>query len=208
MTRQQFMPILLAAMLSSMLTLAGVQLLTPTTGRAAQDNQGPVSLLRAQRVEIVDASGMVRGVLGLTPGGDAAGVIFRDEQGRERAGMGTGRPAWGVGPGAWVLDDAGRLRAAWGLAPDDTAAAFLVADETGQRRAGMGGTSELGYGVVVADESGAPRVGMGTLARGAEGYGMRVQDANGNLRLSLSGGANNSAISVLSADGRPVWRAP
>src|SRR5256714_2702755 len=155
MTRQQLMPVLLVAMLSSMLTLAGVQVLTPPTSRAAQDSQGPVSLLRAQRVEIVDASGTVRGVLGLTPGGDAAGVIFRDEQGRERAGMGTGRPAWGVGPGAWVLDGDGRLRAAWGLAPDDTAAAFLVADGTGQRRAGMGGTSELGYGVVIADENGA-----------------------------------------------------
>jgi len=182
MTRQQIMPVLLAAMLSSMLTLAGVQMFAPPTSRAAPDGQGPVSLLRAQRVEIVDANGTVRGVLGLTPGGDAAGVIFRDEQGRERAGMGTGRPAWGVGPGAWVLDGEGRLRAGWGLAPDDTAAAFLVADETGQRRTGMGGTSELGYGVVIADENGAPRVGIGPLARGEDGYGMRVRDANGNLR--------------------------
>src|SRR5437868_13440433 len=160
MMRKQVVPIVLASMLSSMLTLAGAQVLAPPTSRAAQDGGAPVPMLRVQRVEIVDANGTVRGVLGLTPGGDAAGVIFRDEQGRERAGMGTGRPAWGVGPGAWVLDDAGRLRAAWGLAPDDSAAAFLVADETGQRRAGMGGTSQLGYGVVVADESGAPRVGM------------------------------------------------
>jgi hypothetical protein len=202
------MPVLLAAMLSSMLTLAGVQVLSPPTSRAAQDSQGPASLLRAQRVEIVDASGTVRGVLGLTPGGDAAGVIFRDEQGRERAGMGTGRPAWGVGPGAWVLDGEGRLRAGWGLAPDDTAAAFLVADEAGQRRAGMGGTSALGYGMVVADESGAPRVGMGTLARGDDGYGMRIRDANGNPRVSASAGADSGALSVLGADGRTVWRAP
>jgi hypothetical protein len=208
MTRKQFVPVLLAAMLSSMLTLAGVQVFAPPMSRAAQDSQGPVSLLRAQRVEIVDASGTVRGVLGLTPGGDAAGVIFRDEQGRERAGMGTGRPAWGVGPGAWVLDGEGRLRAGWGLAPDDTAAAFLVADEAGQRRAGMGGTSDLGYGVVVADESGAPRVGMGSLARGEDGYGMRLRDAGGTLRVSVSAGADSGAMSVLSADGRPVWRAP
>src|SRR3954451_19218041 len=194
MTRNQLMSILLAAIASSLLTLAGAELLRPPTSRAAQDGAGPVGLLRVQRIELVDANGTVRGVLGLTPGGDAAGVIFRDETGRERAGMGTGRPAWGVGPGAWVLDGEGRLRAGWGLAPDDTAAAFLVADETGQRRAGMGGTSQLGYGVVIADESGSPRVGMGPLARGEEGYGMRVRDAGGALRVSVSAAADSGAM--------------
>jgi hypothetical protein len=107
-----------------------------------------------------------------------------------------------------VLDGDGRLRAAWGLAPDDAAVAFLVADETGQRRAGLGGNSALGYGVVIADESGAPRAGMGPLAGGADGYGMRLRDANGNLRVSVSAGADGGAMSVLSADGRPVWHAP
>jgi hypothetical protein len=208
MTRTQVMPVLLAAILSSMLTVAGVQLLAPPTSRAAQDGNAPVPLLRVQRIELVDASGAVRGVLGLTPGGEAAGVIFRDEQGRERAGMGTGRPAWGIGPGAWVLDDAGRLRAAWGLAPDDSAAAYLVADEAGRRRAALGGNSELGYGVVIADESGAPRVGVGPLARGDDGYGLRIRDAAGNLQVSVAARADAGTISVLNATGQPLWSAP
>src|SRR3954468_8009979 len=105
MIHTQMGPVLLAAMLSSLLTVAGMQVLAPPTSRAAQDGNAPVPLLRVQRVELVDANGAVRGVLGLTPGGDAAGIIFRDEEGRERTGMGTVRPAWGVGPGAWVLDD-------------------------------------------------------------------------------------------------------
>jgi len=208
MTRQQVVPIALASILSSMLTLAGAQLLAPPTSRAAQEGGASVPLLRVQRVEIVDANGTVRGVMGLTPGGDAAGVIFRDEEGRERAGMGTGRPAWGVGPGAWVLDGSGRLRAAWGLSPDDTAAAYLVADELGQRRAGIGGNSDLGYGLVVADESGAPRIGVGPLARGEDGYGMRIRDAAGDPRVSLAADAGGGTVSVLNADGRPLWRAP
>jgi hypothetical protein len=208
MTRQQIVPIALASILSSMLTLAGAQVVAPPTSRAAQDGGVSAPVLRVQRVEIVDANGTVRGVLGLTPGGEAAGVIFRDEDGRERAGMGTGRPAWGVGPGAWVLDGSGRLRAAWGLAPDDTAAAYLLADETGQRRAGIGGNSELGYGLVIADESGAPRVGMGPLARGEDGYGMRIRDAAGNPRVSLAAGTDAGTVSVLTADGRALWRAP
>src|SRR5262245_49519448 len=146
--------------------------------------------------------------MGLTPGGDAAGVIFRDEEGRERAGMGTGRPAWGVGPGGWVLDGEGRLRAAWGLAPGDAAAAFLVADESGHRRVGLGGASAVGYGVVVADEGGQPRVGMGGLAGSDPSYGLRVRDAAGNPRVALSAGADGAGLSVLDASGRTVWRAP
>ncbi len=208
MTRKQIVPVILAAVLSSMLTLAGAQVLAPPTSRAAQDGTTVVPLLRVQRVELVDATGTVRGVLGLTPGGDAAGIIFRDEEGRERAGMGTGRPAWGIGPGAWVLDSSGRLRAAWGVAADDAAAAFLVADEAGLRRAGIGGNSELGYGVVVADETGAPRVGMGPLARGEGGYGLGIRDADGNLRVSGAAGADDGTVSVLNAAGQPVWRAP
>jgi hypothetical protein len=208
MTRTQVAPVLLAAMLSSMLTIAGVQVLAPPTSRAAQDGNAAMPVLRAQRVELVDANGVVRGVLGLTPGGEAAGVIFRDEQGRERAGMGTGRPAWGVGPGAWVLDDAGRLRAAWGLAPDDSAAAYLIADEAGRRRAGIGGNSELGYGVVIADETGAPRVGVGALVRGEDGYGLRIRDAAGNLQVSVAASTDAGSISVQNATGQPLWRAP
>jgi hypothetical protein len=208
MTRNQLAPVVLAAMLSSLLTLAGVQLIVPPTSRAAQDGNGAAPVLRVQRVEVVDATGTVRGVLGLTAGGDAAGIVFRDEQGRERAGMGTGRPAWGVGPGAWVLDGSGRLRAAWGLAPDDGAAAFLLADEAGQRRAGLGGNSELGYGVVIADESGAPRVGVGPLVRGQEGYGLRIRDEAGDVRVSVAAGADAGAISVLNAAGQPLWHAP
>jgi hypothetical protein len=202
------MPVFLVAIVSSLLTLAGVQLLRPPTSSAAQDGSSVMPLLRVQRVELVDANGTVRGVLGLTPGGDAAGVIFRDEEGRERAGMGTGRPAWGVGPGAWVLDGDGRLRAAWGLAPDDSAAAFLLADEAGQRRAGLGGNSALGYGVVVADESGTPRVGMGPLARGEDGYGMRIRDAAGNIRVSAAAGEDDGTVSVVGTGGQPLWRAP
>jgi hypothetical protein len=208
MTRNQITPVILAAMMSSLLTLAGAEVLRPPTSRAAQDTGGPVGLLRVQRIELVDANGTVRGVLGLTPGGDAAGVIFRDEDGRERAGMGTGRPAWGVGPGAWVLDGEGRLRAAWGLAPDGAAAAFLVADEAGQRRTGIGGNSELGYGVVVADESGAPRVGMGPLARGEDGYGLRIRDGAGKIRVSAAAGTDDGTVSVLNAAGQSLWHAP
>lgn len=208
MTRHQLAPVLLAAMLSSLLTLAGVHLFAPPTSRAQQEGTAPVTVLRVQRIEVTDASGTVRGVMGLTPGGDAAGIIFRDEEGRERAGMGTGRPAWGVGPGAWVLDGSGRLRAGWGLAPDDSAAAFLVADEAGQRRAGLGGNSDLGYGVVVADESGAPRVGIGALARGEDGYGLRIRDAAGDPRVSVAAGADAGTISVLNAAGQPLLRVP
>lgn len=208
MVRAQWIPVLMAALLSSLLTLVGTQVLAPPSSSAAQVSDGTASVVRTQRVEIVDATGTVRAVLGTTPGGDAAGVIFRDEDGRERAGMGTGRPAWGVGPGGWVLDGNGRLRAAWGLAPDDAAAAFLVADETGRRRVGLGGASAVGYGVVVADETGQPRVGMGGLPGSDPSYGMRVRDAAGNPRVALSAGTDSASLSVLDASGRTVWRAP
>src|SRR5262245_58378912 len=117
----QLLPVGLAAVLSSALTLLLAQVLAPAPGSAAPATQGVTPVIRAERVEIVDNRGTVRVALGDVAGEDSAGISFRDADGRERAGMGTGRRSWGTGAGAYVLDGTGRLRAAWGLAPDDVA---------------------------------------------------------------------------------------
>jgi hypothetical protein len=204
--RAQLVSIGLAAVVSSALTLGVAQVLAPSPGQAAPESQAAVPLVRAQRIELVDENGVVRAMLSTGAGDESAGISFRDAQGRERAGMGTGRPGWGTGAGAYVLDANGRLRAAWGLAPQDAGAGFLVFDETTTRRVGLGGGS-AGYGVVVADESGQFRVGMGPL-RDEEGYGFSVRDRAGDRRALMGADVDGASLAVFDAAGRPIWQAP
>jgi hypothetical protein len=207
MTLGQLVPVGLAAVLSSALTFMLAQVLAPPPSSAAPASQGVVPVVRAQQVELVDDRGTVRVTLGVRAGEDSAGIAFRDADGRERAGMGTGRPSWGTGAGAYVLDANGRLRTAWGLAPADAAVGVVIFDEAAARRLGLGGSAATGYGVVVADDSGQFRAGIGPVS-GDESYGLAVRDQAGDRRAVLAGDTAGATLTLLNAAGQPVWQAP
>jgi hypothetical protein len=207
MMPRQLLPVVLVAVLSSALTLILAQVIAPASGGAAPVTQGVTPVVRAQQIEVVDEHGTVRVVLGVRAGEESAGISFRDADGRERAGMGTGRPSWGTGAGAYVLDGNGRLRAAWGLAPEDAAVGFLIFDETAARRVGLGGSGPTGYGIAVADGTGQLRAGVGPLP-GDEGYGFSVRDQASDRRVVLGGDVDGATLTLLDAAGQPVWQVP
>ena len=91
MSRSLFLTALISAVMSATVTSAMARLSSPPATQAAPLEQMAVPLLQAQRVEIVDARGTVRGSLGMAahPLGameEARDVILemRDEDGQPR----------------------------------------------------------------------------------------------------------------------------
>ena len=116
---------ILAACVSSLLTLVGALLVLAPTIRAAPDPQAVQPLVRAERFELVTPAGEVRAMLIVHPtgggalylrdaeGSDAgvdlsataggAGIVLRDTTGRVRTGLNSG----GM-PGLFLTDEAGQ----------------------------------------------------------------------------------------------------
>ena len=119
------MSLLFVGVLSSATTLALALLLFPVPSRAAPDLQIPVSTIRTQRLELVNAAGQVRGVLFVHPTGGGALTLTEDD----RHGSGVELTAT-TGSGGLVLRDAtGRVRT--GLNAGGTPSIFL-ADPAGR----------------------------------------------------------------------------
>src|SRR3712207_7208360 len=116
LTRTQLLPMFLVALLSPATTLAATLLLFPPPTRAAPDLQTPVSTIRTQRLELVNAAGQLRGALFVHPTGGGAltltedaghgsaveltattgagGLVLRDATARVRTGLNAGgRPS-------------------------------------------------------------------------------------------------------------------
>ena len=150
-TRAVLLPMLLASVCSSLLTLALAALAFPPASRAAPDQQPPAPVVRAQRFEVVDASGAVVATLGVEPE-RSTGLFIMDAAGQQRAGLAVGVNGQafaqvftpqGAPQLAGAILQAGpdgsvtiaavdmQARAALGLAPDG-AASMQITSSTGQ----------------------------------------------------------------------------
>jgi len=115
MQRALLGPVAAASLVSATLSIVTMALLGAPSPRAVQA-QG--SVIRAERVEIVDAQGMLRMRLGVEPTG-AANLVVYDPAGQLRLAMGladVGQPVLGF----W--DPAGQPRLGMGIAPDGSPA--------------------------------------------------------------------------------------
>jgi hypothetical protein len=124
-TRTQLVSLLIVGVLSSTTTLAVALLLFPIPSRAAPDPQTPVTTIRTQQLELVNAAGEVRARLLVHPTG--GGALYLSEDANLAGGVEITATA---GSGGIVLRDAtGRVRT--GLNAGGTPSIFLT-DETGR----------------------------------------------------------------------------
>jgi hypothetical protein len=125
-TRTQLISLLMVGVWSSATTLAVALLLFPIPSRAAPDPQAPVTTIRTQQLELVNAAGEVRARLLVHPTGGGAlylsedanlaggveimatagsgGIVLRDATGRVRTGLNAGGT-----PSLFLTDEAGRM---------------------------------------------------------------------------------------------------
>jgi hypothetical protein len=148
-------PILIAGLLSTIVTLGVPHLPWRAAGSAGA--QGATSVVRAQRFELVDANGTLRGVMSMTSDGRPI-VALLDEAGQVRVTMdqnqaegeygfgivdGQGTTRFAVATtkrgfvGLNVRDGAGTIRANMQASDDGSSAAFRVWDSDNNPRAQM-----------------------------------------------------------------------
>ena len=137
--------------------------------------------MRAQRFELVDASGTVRAGMSITP---------------------DGRPVIAL------LDEAGRFRV--GLAQNqEREYGVIINDAQGTPRFGVGTTARGFVGLNVRDGSGTIRANLYATDDGAA-TGFQSWDAEGQVRAALGilPSAGEFGVVILGADGVPLRRAP
>src|SRR5215210_4966076 len=107
MQRSLLLPLLLGSLCASAVTLAGTMIFFPPASRAAPEPQATVPLVRAERIELVDRQGTVRGLLAV--GGDgpdsATAFTLSDYAGTRRVTIS-------------VLNNGGQVTITPGSAPD------------------------------------------------------------------------------------------
>ena len=157
-TVRTLVPMLVVALLASATTLGLVRLTTSAMRTAQASGQETVPLVRAQRFDLVDGDGRLRGSIAFNAAGQPV-VALLDEAGRVRIAMrqnpegqygfsvtdaqGTLRFAVGTTArgfvGLNVRDGSGTIRANLFATDDGTAAAVQTWDEAGRVRTFMGG---------------------------------------------------------------------
>ena len=149
--------LLAVSLLSSVATLGLARLTFPTATAASQDP----AVVRAQRVELVDTDGVVRGVLAVDAFRGRPGLLILDEAGRPRAFFGN--QAVGNTYGLGILDERGTFRAGLGGGGGTQGFAGInVRDGAGRIRANLFATDDGAAAAVQAwDEAGRVRVFMG-----------------------------------------------
>lgn len=98
---------------------------------AAGKTRAP-EVIRAQRFELVDAEGRLRGVVGSTVDASVAVALY-DEKGRGRAGLALFPDG---SPGLVLFDEKGKPRATLALLPDSGPGLVLL-DEKGEALAAL-----------------------------------------------------------------------
>ena len=155
MPRRTLALLLAVSLLSSAVTLGLARLTFPTATAAGQDP----AVVRAQRFELVDGDGVVRGVLSMDAFRGRPGLLILDEAGRPRAFLGNQATANSYGLG--ILDERGTLRAGLGAG----GAGFVginVRDGAGRIRANLFATDDGAAAAVQTwDEAGRVRAFMG-----------------------------------------------
>jgi len=140
-------------------------------------------VIQAQRFELVDASGMVRGVLRMAPEGTGPEVALLDEAGRRRATM---------------MENA------------EGEYALSIFDASGSVRFGLGTTNRGFLGVNVGDEHGVIRSNLYANDDGSDA-GFRTWDADGHVRTKLGaveGDPSVFALRVFDEQEQVLWQAP
>jgi hypothetical protein len=171
---------------------------------AGQAKAAAPKVVRAQRFEVVDAEGRVRGEIGLGTDGHTPGLMFCNDKGKVCAMLvvspdgssslmlsdakGGTRGALMVGsdgrPNLWLYDGnaKGKLRAALSVGSDGQPSLGLY-DAKGELRAALGTDSGGRPSLGLADEQGKPRAVLGALALKTIGTGAVEQRAESSLVL-------------------------
>jgi len=143
----------------------------------------PSPTIQAQQVELVDATGTVRGVLRMAPEGTGPEVALLDEVGRRRATMMEN------GEGDY---------------------AFSIFDASGAARFGVGTTKRGFVGLNVRDARGVIRSNMYANDDGSD-TGFRTWDADRRVREKLGAVEDDPstfAVRVFDGQGQVLWQAP
>ena len=183
LTMRSMVPMLAVALLASATTL-GLMRLTAWAPRAAQaSGQETLPVVRAQRFELVDASGAVTAIVGVDPS-------------RNR-------------PGLYLYDEHGTLRAAFGNVVIGGAYGFFIQNERGVARWVLGAGSGSGFaGFNVRDDAGTIRANIFATDDGAAA-GVQTFDQDAKIRTQIGSFADAApVVRILDADGQPIWQAP
>ena len=168
---------LTSGILAATLALGAERLLGPATH--AQDLP---AVIQSQRFELVDSSGMVRGVFGMEPSG----------------------------PMLRLVDQSGQIRVVLQQTVEGTYA-IGINDPDGTPRFGVGTTPREGgfIGLSIRDGSGAIRSRIFASDDGTE-TGFQVQDPPAKLRaeMGLSSREHRAGFQVRDAAGATLWQAP
>ncbi len=147
-TRALALSALVAAGVSSVLTLAVTLLVLPPVIRAAPDSQSPQPLVRAERIELVDTSGTVRASLNMESNG--VGLTLRDETGTSRLVL-MADPR--VGHGLFVTDQNSRGAVFVGASTSNDLGVQVTSPEGSKAYIQANGSTA---GFAVADSAGRP----------------------------------------------------
>jgi hypothetical protein len=171
------LPVVAAGLLGSVLTLGADRL----TGWRAGAQDLP-TVVQAQRFELLDATGAVRGVFGVGP----------------------------AGPGLTLADPSGQARVVLDETAEGTYE-IQIRDAGGAVRFGVGTTAREGgfVGLNVRDATGAIRSRMYASDDGQQAA-FQVQDPGAVLRveMGLNGREDRVGVGVRDARGATVWQTP
>ena len=123
-----------AALLAATVAIGATRLTAPSPTDAA-DDAGDASVVRAQRFELIDATGAVTAIVGVDPSRDRPGLYVYDETGQVRAAFGN--VVVGGGYGFFVQNEQGVARWVLGAGSGRGFAGFNVRDDAGHLRANM-----------------------------------------------------------------------
>jgi hypothetical protein len=139
-----------------MMALGGLFLITVILAvLAAPRAPGVVASLQSREFELLDETGLVRGLWDLDPQGGPR-MILRDSDGRDRVRLFLLPDG---SPGVTLGDREGRQRVVLAILPDGTSN-LVFADAVGHARAVLGHSSSEETTLVLADRDGYTRAGL------------------------------------------------
>jgi hypothetical protein len=166
--------------------------------------QRSAGIMRAERFEVTDPKGNVRGYLGLSEGKAPVPILaFMDKIGTQRVFITLGEDG---NPTISLLDDRGDGRAVFALGRDGSPGLSL-SGAAGKGGIGLTLYHNGGCEVTILDQRDRERAILRLQADGASGFAL--QDAKGVERAAvLLAKDGNPEVRMLTKDARVLWKAP
>jgi hypothetical protein len=170
--------------------VAGGRVWRPASVEAQAKQPAVADVVRARRLEVVDAAGKTRAGLSLGPDGGPRLLLF-DASEKPRATLSVDSKG---SPRLLLSGEAGKTRASLSVGPDGSPRLFLF-DASEKLRASLGVESNEGPRLHLYDAAGGTRATLGTISLEGVKTGQTMK-------------RSESSLVLFSQDGYTIWQAP